>query len=63
MTMVQGFSPDDIDRDELKPNVAYVPSLSNGEEIHLDLSAPKMQEMYDLGELLWFYRASTGFFL
>jgi len=59
MTMVQVFSMEEIDRDEVKALVAYVASLSGGEEIQLDMSPPQMQTMFDLGEQLWFYRAGS----
>lgn len=36
--------------------VAYIVTESNGERIRVDMSHPKMKEMYELGKRMFFYR-------
>ena len=55
----QGYAREDIDRDAVKALVSFIASLSMDEEIAVSLEHPKMQEMNEIGELLWFYRAGS----
>ncbi len=47
---------------EMQDLVAFIANKSNGTAIHMDLSNPKMQAAYALGEGLFFWRASINDF-
>ncbi len=45
------------ERGKVAALVAYVVGQSRGDTINVDLSHPKMKEMYDLGKQMFFYRS------
>lgn len=64
MEQLQGVKPDAVidapwekgERARIDRLVAYIVTESNGEKIAVDLSHPKMKEMYELGKRMFFYR-------
>ncbi len=67
METLQGIPSDEIingkfrqgERAKMASLVAYVVTHSNGKPVNVDLSHPKMQEMYALGEKAFFYRTGV----
>ena len=67
METQQGIPPDEIikgkfgqgERAKVAALVAYVVTHSKGKPIAVDLSHPKMKEMYDMGERVFFYRTGA----
>jgi L-cysteine S-thiosulfotransferase len=67
MQTLQGIDPAEIvegrflqgERGKVAALVAYVVTHSNGKPIAVDLSHPKVKEMYDLGEKAFFYRTGA----
>lgn len=47
------------ERGKLASLVAYVVTHSNGKKVQVDLSHPKMKEMYDMGEQVFYYRTGA----
>ena len=67
METQQGIPSDEIikgkfgqgERAKVAALVAYVVTHSKGKPIAVDLSHPKMKEMYDMGERVFFYRTGA----
>jgi len=67
MEQLQGVDPKKVidekwgkgEKERIAKIVAYVVTQSNGEKIRVDMSHPKMKEMYELGRQMFFYRAGS----
>lgn len=67
METLQGIAPEEIingrfrqgERGKMASLVAYVVTHSNGHPIAIDLSDPKVKEMYELGEKAFFFRTGA----
>lgn len=67
METLQGIAPEEIingrfrqgERGKMASLVAYVVTHSNGQPIAIDLSDPKVKEMYELGEKAFFFRTGA----
>ena len=67
METLQGIPSEEIvkgkflqgERGKVAALVAYVVTQSKGEKIAVDLSHPKMKEMYELGERAFYYRTGA----